>query len=151
MEDRHIRKDHNKTCLLYHVVLTIKYRREVLTDGVIKTLTKIFLEIQHRYDIQFLEIGTDEDHLHALVQSVPTASPSEIVQTVKSITAKQLFKLHPEVKQMLWGGQFWTRGYYINTVGQYATAETIRNYVKKQGKQYTRHYQGQLALFDALG
>jgi REP element-mobilizing transposase RayT len=150
MDDRHIRKSHNKTCLLYHVVLTIKYRREVLTDGVVKTFTKLCLEIQNRYDIHFIEIGTDEDHVHALIQSVPSASPSEIVQTIKSITAKQLFKQHPEVKRMLWGGQFWTRGYYVNTVGQYATADTIRNYVKKQGATYRQHYQSQPTLFDGV-
>jgi REP element-mobilizing transposase RayT len=150
MEDRHVRKRHNKTCLLYHVVCTVKYRREVLTDGVVKTLTETCLGIQSRYDIHFLEIGTDEDHVHMLVQSVPTASPSTFVQTIKSITAKQIFKRHPEVKKMLWGGEFWTKGYYINTVGQYATAETIRKYVKNQGKQYTRHYQGQPTLFDTL-
>lgn len=151
MEDRHLRKSHNKNCLLYHVVLTVKYRREVLTDGVVQTFTNLCLEIQKRYDIHFIEIGTDEDHAHALVQSVPTASPSEFIQTIKSITAKQLFKSHPEVKRMLWGGQFWTKGYYVNTVGQYATADHIRNYVKQQGKTYRKHYQGQLALFDELG
>ena len=149
MEDRHLRKSHNKTCLLYHVVLTIKFRREVLTDGVVKTFTHLCLEIQHRYDINFIEIGTDDDHVHMLVQATPTASPSELVQTIKSITAKHLFKLHPEVKRMLWGGQFWTRGYYVNTVGQHATAETIRKYVAKQGKRYDQIYQGQLSLFDS--
>ena len=150
MEDRHIRKSHNTTCFLYHVVLTVKYRREVLTDGVVKSFPIICLEIQNRYDIHFIEIGTDEDHVHLLIQSTPTASPSHIVQTIKSITAKQIFKLHPDVKRMLWGGQFWTKGYYANTVGQYATADIIRNYVKNQGKHYTRHYQGQPTLFDEL-
>ena len=148
MEDRHIEKSHNKTCLLYHIVCPVKYRREVLTDGVVKTLTETCLGIQSRYDIHFIEIGTDGDHVHLLVQSVPTASPKQIVQTIKSITARAIFKQNPEVKRMLWGGEFWTKGYYINTVGQYATADIIRNYVKNQGRQYSRHYQGQPTLFD---
>ncbi|HXK38666.1 MAG TPA: IS200/IS605 family transposase, partial [Candidatus Paceibacterota bacterium] len=79
MEDRHIEKSHNKTCLLYHIVCPVKYRREVLTDGVVKTLTETCIGIQSRYDIHFIEIGTDGDHVHLLVQSVPTASPKQIV------------------------------------------------------------------------
>ena len=150
MEDRHITKRHNKTCLLYHIVCPVKYRREVLTEGAVKTLTELCLGIQERYDIHFIEIGTDGDHVHLLVQGTPTASPSEIVRTIKSITAREIFKRHPEVKRMLWGGQFWTRGYYVNTVGQYATADVIRNYVKQQGLHYQRHYQGQPTLFGEL-
>lgn len=148
MEEHHIAKSHNKTCLLYHVVCPIKYRRGVLTDGVVQTLKETCLGIQERFEIHFLEIGTDGDHAHFLVQSVPTASPKQIVQTIKSITAKAIFKRNPEVKRMLWGGQFWTKGYYVNTVGQYATEAMIRNYVKNQGKPYTRHHQGQSTLFD---
>ena len=147
MEDRHIAKSHNKTCLLYHVVCPIRYRREVLTDGVVKTLTETCLGIQQRYEIHFIEIGTDGDHVHLLVQGIPTASPQYIVQTIKSITAREIFKQNPEVKKMLWGGQFWTKGYYVNTVGLYATEAIIRNYVKNQGKQYTTLHQGQSTLF----
>jgi len=150
MEERHIKKSHNKTLLLYHIVCPIKYRREVLSDGVSRTLKELCLGIQDRYDIHFLEIGTDGDHVHFLVQGTPTASPKEIVQTIKSITAKHLFKHHPEVKRMLWGGEFWTKGYYVNTVGQYATADAVRNYVKNQGNPYTKLHQGQSTLFDGL-
>ena len=77
----------------------------------------VCLEISKRYEINFVEIGTDDDHVHFLIQSVPMFSPKKIVQTIKSITAIQIFKIHPEVQQNLWGGQFWTDGYYVNTVG----------------------------------
>ena len=150
MADRHIKKSHNKSCLLYHIVCPVKYRREVLTDGVAETLKEVCLGIQNRYEIHFLEIGTDDDHVHFLVQSVPTASPQKFVQTIKSITARELFKRHPEIKRMLWGGQFWTKGYYINTVGLYASVDAVQTYVRNQGKQYTRHYQGQPTLFEGL-
>lgn len=66
-------------------------------------LKDICLEIAKRYEIAFIEIGTDQDHVHFLIQSVPMLSPTRIIQTVKSITAKEIFKLHPEVKQKLWG------------------------------------------------
>ena len=148
MEDRHITRSHSKTCLLYHFVFPIKYRREVLTDGVVKTLTQTCLEIQKRYDIHFIEIGTDGDHAHFLIQFVPAASPSSIVQNIKSNTAREIFEKNPEVKEMLWGGKFWTGAFYANTVGLYATVNVIRTYVKKQGLQYTERYRGQMTLFE---
>ena len=100
--------------------------------------------------MHFVEIGTDEDHVHFLIQSVPMMRPKTMVQTTKSITAKEIFKLHPQVKHMLWGGQFWTDGYYINTVGVHGNEEAIREYVKNQGKEYKQIYRGQLALFDGI-
>jgi len=100
--------------------------------------------------MHFVEIGSDEDHVHFLIQSVPMMRPKTMVQTIKSITAKEIFNLHPEVKQMLWGGQFWTDGYYINTVSVHGNEEAIREYVKNQGKEYKQIYRGQLEMFEGL-
>ncbi len=144
----HVRKSHNKTLLLYHAVCPAKYRREVFSKKVEETLKEVCLGIAERYEIKFVEIGTDEDHVHFLVQSVPMMMPKRIVQIIKSITAREIFKRHKEVKEMLWGGQFWTSGYYMNTVGQYANEAVIREYVAKQGKNYRQIYRGQLELFD---
>ena len=63
-----------------------------------------------RYEIHFVEIGADEDHVHFLTQSVPMMLPKAMVQTIKSITAREIFKYHSEVRKLLWGGQFWTKG-----------------------------------------
>ncbi len=101
-------------------------------------------EIQKRYEIQFLEIGTDKDHVHFLVQSVPLYSPKKIVQIIKSITAREIFKCCPEVKKYLWGGEFWSDGYFISTVGAHGSEDMIKNYVKQQGKPEEN---GQLKLF----
>ena len=75
-----------------------------------------------------------QDHVHFLVQSIPTYSPTKIVRTIKSITAREIFKRVPDVKKQLWGGEFWSDGYYIASVGQHASEETVRDYVKKQGQ-----------------
>jgi len=146
----HIHKRHNKSLLLYHLVCPIKYRRSVLTEEVNSSLVLICSEIEIRYDIYFIEIGLDENHVHFLVQSVPMYSPKQIAQTVKSILAREVFRLHPEVKEQLWGGQFWSDGYYVNTVGQYANEEVIKNYLKNQGKQkeYKQIHSNQLRLFE---
>ena len=102
-----------------------------------------------RYEIEIIEIGPDKDHVHFLIQSIPTMSPSKIIQAVKSITSKEIFKLHPEVKEQLWGGEFWTKGYYVNTVGRHGDENSIQAYVKAQGteKEYKRIHHQQLSFF----
>jgi REP element-mobilizing transposase RayT len=136
---------------MYHVVCPAKYRKAVISEEVDKKLREICLGIEARYEITFLEIGTEPDHVHFLVQSVPTYSPEQIVRTIKSITARKIFEKCPEVKKMLWGGEFWTRGYYVGTVGEHGTEETIREYVRKQGRNidnYQKLHEGkQLKLF----
>ena len=129
----HIKKSHNKSLLIFHLVCPIKYRRKIFTSENEATLKSICLELGTRYEYQFLEIGLDEDHAHFLIQTVPNTMISGMVQTIKSITAIQMFKQHPEVKIFLWGGEFWTDGYYINTVGQYGNLAMLTNYVQKQG------------------
>ncbi|MHB9293497.1 putative REP-associated tyrosine transposase [Hollandina sp. SP2] len=100
---------------MYHIVCPGKYRRAVITEEVDKKLKEICLEIEKRYEIKFLEIGTEKEHVHFLVQSVPAYSPASIAQRIKSITARKIFEACPEVKKSLWGEEFWTRGYYIGT------------------------------------
>lgn len=129
---------------MYHIVCPAKYRRAVFSATVDAKLKEICAEIQKRYEITFLEIGTDSDHVHFPVQSVPMYSPKKIVQIIKSITAREIFKACPEVKEYLWGGQFWSDGYFVSTVGAHANEQMIKNYVQQQGKLDEN---GQLKLF----
>ena len=146
---RVIRKSHNVSILLYHFVCPAKYRRVVIDKKVDQVLKEVCLDIGDRYQIEFLEIGTDKDHVHFLVQSVPTYSPTKIITTIKSLTAREVFARVPTVKKQLWGGEFWTDGYYVGTVGQHATEEVIKQYVKDQGQeeQYMQLHVQQLKLF----
>jgi len=113
------------------------------------TLRDVCIEISDRYEIMFLEIGTDKDHVHFLVQSVPTYSPSKIVRIIKSITAREVFHRVPRVKKQLWGGEFWSDGYYISTVGRHGSEAEIRRYVANQGreKEYRKLHSQQLTLW----
>ena len=128
-----IRKKHNVSVLLYNLVCPTKYRKAVLTPDVDEKLKEICEEISLRYEIEFLEIGTDSDHVHFLVQSVPTYSPTKIVRTIKSITAKEIFRQMPEVKKQLWGGELWSDGYCISTVGAHSSEEAMKQHVRNQG------------------
>ena len=144
----YIHKSHNVTVLLYHLVFPAKYRRVVFDDKVDKVVKEVCLEIEKRYEVKYLEIGSDEDHMHFLVQSVPMYTVKKLVQMTKSIAARKVFHKCPEVKEKLWGGEFWTDGYFASTVSKHGNEEMIRKYVKNQGGQYKQlHQDMQLKLF----
>ena len=121
----------------------------MFSEEVGNKLKEICIEISKRYEIHFIEIGTDGDHAHFLVQSVPTYSPTKIVRTIKSITAREMFRRLPSVKEVLWGGEFWTDGYFINTVGKKGSETVIQKYIQNQGKkaEYKKLHHEQLRLF----
>ena len=106
----YIHKSHNVNVLLYHLVFPAKYRRAVFDESVDEVLREVCLEIEKRYEVKFIEIGVDKDHVHFLVQSVPTYSVTKIVKMLKSLTAREVFKRCPQVKKHLWGGEFWSDG-----------------------------------------
>ena len=115
------------------MVCTIKYRRDVLTESVATTITNVCLDIEDKYDVNFIEIGTDVNHVHYLIQTVPKISPTQLVTIIKSLTARMVFKINPEVKQKLWGGKFWSAGYFVATVSKNVTESVIKDYVSNQG------------------
>ena len=128
---------------MYHFLCPAKYRRIVIDESVDECIRQTCMGIELRYEwISFLEIGTDKDHVHFLVQSVPSKRHQEIIRVVKSITAKRVFAEHPEVKKKLWGGEFWSDGYFVTSVGKNTNEAVIQKYVKQQGIQdeYKRLY-----------
>ena len=149
-KSKYIHKSDNVSVILHHYVCLAKYRKVVFSSAVDKTIKEICLEISKRYQVHFLEIGIDKDHVHFLVQSVPSYSPTKIITLIKSITAREVFRHHPEIEAQLWGGEFWTDGYFVNTVSKFGDEDTISKYVKEQGiaKSYkVLHKSKQLALF----
>jgi putative transposase len=146
---KYIHKSHNVSVLLYHFVCPAKYRKVIFDHEVDETLKVICLEIAKRYEINFLEIGIDKDHVHFLIQSVPKYSATQIIRIIKSITAKKIFVKHPQVKEQLWGGEFWSDGFFVNTVSKFGSEDTISKYVRDQGieKEYKKLHSQQISLF----
>ncbi len=128
-----IRKSHNVSILMYHFVCVAKYLRLVISGEVDQVLRDVCEEISKRLEMRFLEIGTDGDHVHFLIQSVPSYSPTHIVRKLKSITAREIFSRVPEVKKQLWGGEFWTDGNFVSTAGEHTNEDVIRAYIQKHG------------------
>ena len=144
MESELCKASHKVFKIKYHFVFCIKYRKDLfLEKKYVETIRKICKGMGERYDIKFETMGFDEDHVHFMIQSLPRDSPSTIFQMVKSISAKELFSCHPDLKKELWGGNFWSAGGFVGTVGEGINAEIIRKYIRSQGRK-----DGQLKLVD---
>jgi len=125
----------------YHIVFPVKYRKALLSPPVAAAIVEIAREIEERYDIVFEKIGTDGDHIHLLCSFHPKYGGSQIVGIFKSITAKQLFVRFPQLRKDLWGGEFWSDGYYLATVGTRGDWATVERYVANQGKTEGKTFQ----------
>jgi putative transposase len=142
--DELLKSYHKVFKIKYHFVFCIKYRKDLfLENKYVESIKEICKGIEERYSIRFETMGFDEDHVHFMLQSVPKYSASNIFRIVKSITARKLFEKHPDLKKELWGGEFWSDGGYVGTVGEGVNAEVIRKYIQNQGRK-----DGQLKLSD---
>ena len=112
----------------------MKYRRAILDEEVVGIIIETAKGISERYDIEIEKIGCDLDHIHLLCSAHPKIAPGQIVRIFKSITAKEIFRKKPSIKKELWGGEFWTDGYYVGTVGERGNWSTVEKYIEKQGK-----------------
>ena len=136
---------HNVYDTHYHLVFPVKYRKALLTDDIPLAINHLAEEISQRYDIEFEQLGYDQDHLHLLTSFPPKYSGSDVVRIFKSLTARQLFKQFPRLRQELWGGEFWSDGFYLATVSERGNWKTVEQYVTNQGK--TKDDVHQLPLF----
>jgi putative transposase len=144
MDDELEKTAHKVYKVKYHLVFCIKYRKDLfLISKYVESIKQIFLDMEMRYSIKFETIGFDEDHLHIMIKSLPRYSPSQLFRLIKSISAIQLFKIHEDLKEELWGGEFWSDGGFVGTIGEGINAEIIRKYIKNQGRKGE-----QLKLFD---
>jgi len=136
MEDELCKAAHKVFKIKYHFVFCIKYRKDLfLEEKYMESIKKICSGIQERYHVEFETIGFDEDHVHLMIKSIPSYSPSKIFQIVKSITAIKLFERFPDIKKELWGGEFWSDGGFVGTIGEGINADIIRKYIAKQGRK----------------
>ena len=118
----------------YHIVFPVKYRRALLSEPVVQYIKEIAYQISERYCLDIEEMGCDTDHIHLLCSFHPKYAGGQIVRLFKSITARELFKQFPDLKKELWGGEFWSDGYYLGTIGERGSLKILKNYVKNQGK-----------------
>ena len=136
---------HNAYDTHYHLVFPVKYRKALLVEAVPLAINHLAQEIGQRYDIEFEKLGYDKDHIHILTSFPPKYGGSDVVRIFKSITARELFKQFPALRKDLWGGEFWSDGFYLATVSERGNWQVVERYVASQGK--TKDELHQLPLF----
>jgi putative transposase len=112
----------------------VKYRKVLLDRDVVEIIKETAVGIQERYEIVIERMGMDDDHIHLLCGAHPKVAIGRIVQIFKSITAREIFKRKPAVRKDLWGGEFWSDGYYAGTVGEHGDWKSVERYIESQGK-----------------
>jgi len=123
---------HTKYELKYHFVWCPKYRKMILKGNIGKYVAHVIYEIAERYGFEVVELAVMPDHVHLFVSAAPENSPAHLLQVIKSITAREVFKRFPGIKRFLWGGALWERGYFVMSSGTGTTDEMIRQYIKEQ-------------------
>src|SRR5208337_2165768 len=127
----------------YHLVWAPKYRKWILKEKVRDAVKELFQEILAARDCEIVEMEIAEDHVHIFTSIPPRYSVGEIVRILKSVSAREIFVRYPEVKRELWGGEFWEDGYFVRTVGDKVTSDTIKRYI-----QYHKHEEKTLKQLD---
>jgi len=126
------RTQHAVYDLKYHLVWVPKYRKKVLDGEVTEYLKGVFEKIAQEYEFEIDTIGVMEDHVHIFMGAPPRYSPAEIVQIMKSISAREVFKKYPKLRKQLWAGELWNDGYFVRSVGDRVIADVIRKYIEYQ-------------------
>ena len=130
-----VKSNHCAYEIHYHLVFPLKYRKAMLNTEIEKELVRIGHEIEQRYELTIEQMGADINHIHLLCSFHPKYSIGEMVRKYKSITARELFITHPEIRKDLWGGEFWSDGYYAATVGEKGNRKVVEKYIKNQGQK----------------
>lgn len=130
----YITTNRSKHNLKIHLILVCKYRKKLLTSNISLDLKNIIRYIEQKSDFDILEMETDKDHIHFLIQFPPKVAISSIVNRIKSITTYHIWKKHYYflVKHFWKEKTFWTDGYFVCSIGQ-ASPETIKLYIQNQG------------------
>ena len=133
--DEGVRKGaHGAWQIHYHIVFPVKYRQAVLDEAVTTIIQETAAEMAERFPIEMEASGTDQNHIHLLCSAHPKVAPGRMVQRFKRLTAREIFRRKPAVQRVLWGGEFWSDGYYVATVGERANWQTVERYVQRQGQ-----------------
>lgn len=128
----------------YHIVFPVKYRKALLREEVVGVIQEIASGIEERYGMEVERLGCDGNHIHLLCGAHPKYAPGQLVRVFKSVTARELFARVRGLKKELWGGEFWSDGYYVATVGERGDWSVVERYVRSQGK---KDAEKQLRLF----
>ncbi|QGA68546.1 IS200/IS605 family transposase [Sulfolobus sp. E11-6] len=134
MRKRLNRNAHSVYVLYYHYVQVVKYRRKVFdNEEIVNFLKETIHEISKTFEVEVIDISVDKDHFHMLFKAKPTLDIPRYINTIKTITSREIQRKFPQVKEKLWKGHLWSPSYFLATSGQ-VTLEILKNYVESQGE-----------------
>ena len=142
---------HSVYKIRYHMVTAVKYRKTLLNREVKACIKETLKGISERYEIIIDEVGFDQNHIHIFCGAAPKMAPLRVISIIKSITARKIFERFPSLKkEELWGGEFWSDGKYIGTVGEATSEKVIKKYIRNHShdKKETESRMKQLKLFN---
>ena len=125
--------NHSVFLMYYHLVLVVKYRRQVIDKAISQRLREIFEYIAPNYNITIVEWNDDIDHIHVLFKGQPNTGLTKFINAYKSASSRLIKKEFPEIKSKLWKEYFWTRSFCLLTTGD-VTIEVIKEYIERQGE-----------------
>lgn len=126
--------NHSVFLLQYHLVLVVKYRRQVIDNNISEKAKKMFSDIGENYNITLLEWNHDKDHVHILFKAHPNTEISKFLNAYKSASSRIIKKEFPQVKKKLWKEYFWSRSFCLITTGG-ASIDVVKQYIENQGEK----------------
>lgn len=126
--------NHSVFLMYYHLVLVVKYRREVIDKDISARLREIFEYIAPNYNIIVIEWNDDKDHIHILFKGQPNTELSKFINAYKSASSRLIKKEYPKIKKQLWKEYFWSRSFCLLTTGG-VTIDVIKKYIESQGER----------------
>ena len=126
--------NHSVFLLHYHLVLVVKYRRQVLDNEISDFAKDMFAEIGSKYKISLVEWNHDQDHIHILFKAHPNSELSKFINAYKSASSRLIKRDFPQIRKKLWKEMFWSRSFCLLTTGG-APIDTIKKYIENQGQK----------------
>ncbi|MBY0040330.1 IS200/IS605 family transposase [Bacillus cereus] len=126
--------NHSVFLLYYHLVLVVKYRRNVFDDDMSDYAKDMFVRLSENYNITLVEWNHDVDHVHILFKAHPNTEMTKFINAYKSARSRLIKRDFPQVKKNLWKEMFWSRSFCLLTTGG-SPIDVVKAYIENQSEK----------------
>ncbi|HDR7848909.1 IS200/IS605 family transposase [Bacillus toyonensis] len=126
--------NHSVFLLYYHLVLVVKYRRNVFDEGMSDYAKDMFVRLSENYNITLVEWNHDVDHVHILFKAHPNTEMTKFINAYKSASSRLVKRDFPQVKKKLWKEMFWSRSFCLLTTGG-SPIDVVKTYIENQSEK----------------